>query len=156
MNGRAPLPASSVESLYEEYYALLRFLAAQRFQIPDDEINGLITEIFITFLERRTTVYEPKAWLVGAICHASRHYWRKHGKTDQLPVDYEQAVDQQDASDRVDAMALLARQSARCQELLKLRYLEGYSVAELAERLGTTPGYVKKLLHQCTMCARKS
>lgn len=156
MDGPAPLPASSVEALYEKYYALLQFLAGQRFQIPDDEINGLITEIFITYLERRMTVHNPKAWFVGAICHASRHYWRKHGKIEQLPLHYERAAEQEDAASRLDAMTLLARQSARCQELLKLRYLEGYSVAELAERLETTPGYVKKLLHQCTMCARKS
>jgi len=156
MDDPAPLPPSSVEALYGEYYALMRFLAGQRFQIPDDEINGLITEIFITYIERRSTVHSPKAWFVGAICHASRHYWRKHGKIEQLPLQYEQAIEPEDAASRLDALALLARQSVRCQELLTLRYLEGYSVAELAERLGTTPGYVKKLLHQCTVCARRA
>jgi len=152
----APVCASSpVDALYREYSPLLRFLATHRFQVPDDEAEGLIQEIFVCFLERRSTIINVKAWFVGSICHASRYYWRKHGRTDQLSEVYDATVSEDVTFHRIDADKILSEQTPRCRELLRLRYLNGYSIDELAAHLHTTPAYAKKLLHQCTMCARK-
>ena len=148
--------SSALDDLYREYSPLLRFLATQRFRVPDDEAQGLIQEIFICFLERHATITDMKAWFVGSICHASRYYWRKNGRTDQLPEYYDAGASEDDATmQRIDVQTILNGQTPRCRELLRLRYLDGYSIDELAAHLHTTYAYVKKLLHQCTACARK-
>jgi DNA-directed RNA polymerase specialized sigma24 family protein len=37
----------------------------------------------------------------------------------------------------------------KCRETLRLHYFEGYSAAETAVHLSTTPRYAEKLIHNC-------
>jgi RNA polymerase sigma factor (sigma-70 family) len=155
VNSRSTRP--TVEELYRHHYALLRHLAIGRFRVPEEDAYGLIQEIFIAYIERAATVENPRSWLVGSICHASRHYWRKYGRYDQLPENFEQAatVDvRHESVVRLDLQTLMRRQTSRCRELLSLRYVLGCSIDEVAEHFRTTSGYVRKLLHQCTVRAR--
>jgi DNA-directed RNA polymerase specialized sigma24 family protein len=45
--------------------------------------------------------------------------------------------------------------TARCQIALRLRYLEGYSVPEVAAELRTSQKYAQKLISRCLRQARR-
>src|SRR5262245_30363582 len=66
--------------LYRELRGLLAFLAARRFGVPPDEAEELVHDVFAAYLRRQPAVHDLRAWFVGAICHASRHYWRKQAR----------------------------------------------------------------------------
>ena len=100
-------------------------------------------------------VRDPKRWLIGAVCHASRGYWRMVGKTDPLPPNIDDFADPRPSDteeaivDRVTIAAAINQLGTKCREVLRLFYAEGYSANEIAEILDTTPGYVMQLLHNC-------
>ena len=45
--------------------------------------------------------------------------------------------------------------TSRCQLALRLHYLDGYSIPEIAAQLHITPAYAKKLVARCLRQARE-
>jgi RNA polymerase sigma factor (sigma-70 family) len=143
--------------LYEANLGLLVSLAVRKFQVPYGDAEGLAHEVFLSYLKRRNEIRELHKWMIGAICNASRHYWRKHDRNfDQL--DEESASIAADPISahvmdwlpaRIAAGEALAVLSPRHQHILRLRYYEGYSVPEIAEELGVTAKYAQKLVIKC-------
>src|SRR5688572_3637691 len=86
------------EAIYEQYFDLLVQIAAYKFQVPDSEAETLVHDVLITYLRKSNDVIELRSWLIGAICHASRHYWRLNGRI----IDAEDFID----FDRVDPASL--------------------------------------------------
>lgn len=162
----APLTSSQLddqhfEAVYEQYFPLLMQIAMFKFQVPDAEAEGLVHDVLMSYLKKASSVLELRPWLIGAICYASRHYWRLNGRN---VADPDVALDRADpASLRiVDSLPdqLAARQaleclSPRCQEVLHLRYFEGHTVAEIATRLGVKTKYAQKLITKCLRRAER-
>src|SRR4029079_3127976 len=102
-----------------------------------------------------------RAWLVAAICNASRHYWRTQGRAEQLPDDYVEHSDPgSDAPPEERALEMTVRQALqylqpRCRETLWLHYFEGRSAADVARELHTTPRDAEKLIHNCLKRVRE-
>jgi len=142
-----------VEDTYTGQSARLRQIVEKKFNIPPPDAEAIVNDVFTSYLTRRERVRDAKKWLVGAVCHASRAYWRAAAKTSQLPLDAADYIDDHASGlesriiDRVTMSAALNRLSPRCRETLRMYYAEGYSTREIAERLGTTTGYVVQLLH---------
>ncbi len=140
--------------VYEENFGLLVSLAVRKFQVPFGDAEGLAHEVFLSYLKRRKEIRELHKWLIGAICNASRHYWRKHDRSiDQLDdesssiqVDPVSAHVVEWLTARIAAGEALAVLSPRYQHILRLRYYEGYSIPEIAEELGVTAKYAQKLV----------
>jgi RNA polymerase sigma factor (sigma-70 family) len=134
---------------------LLREIAEKKFRVPPDEAEALVNDVFIAYLLRVQHVRNPEKWLVGAVCHASRGYWRRELRTEPLPRDLREHVDpgSLDAEDRLVSkltVALaLSHLGERCRRALRMYYLDGYSMAEMAKHLNTTPGYAAQILHEC-------
>ncbi|HEV3484983.1 MAG TPA: sigma-70 family RNA polymerase sigma factor [Vicinamibacterales bacterium] len=159
-----PSPASAaddVEALYVEHRSLLLYVASRKFRIPEGDAENLIQEVFLSFLQTGTKIDNVRAWLVAAMCNASRHYWRASGRTESLPEDF---------SDHSDPLSLgLADQFAtkmtvhqalnylqpRCRETLWLHYFEGRSAGDVARELETTNRYAEKLIHNCLKRVRE-
>ncbi|HEX2060828.1 MAG TPA: sigma-70 family RNA polymerase sigma factor [Thermoanaerobaculia bacterium] len=162
----APLTSSRLddqhfEAVYEQYFPLLMQIAVFKFQVPDAEAEGLVHDVLMSYLKKSATVLELRPWLIGAICYASRHYWRLNGRN---VTDPEIALDRADpASLRiVDSLPdqLAARQALeclapRCQQVLHMRYFEGCTVAEVASRLGVKTKYAQKLITKCLRRAER-
>ncbi len=152
----------TVEDDYKQHAPLLREIAEKKFNIPPSDAEGLVNEVFTAYLLGRTVVRDSKKWLIGAICHASRAWWRAAAKTTSLPPDVADYVDPISGGletrivDRVTMAAALRKIDPKCREVLDLYYGHGYSAAEIAKRLGTTTGYVMQLLHTCRKRARKA
>ena len=102
-----------------------------------------------------------RAWLVAAICNASRHYWRTQGRAEQLPENFiehsdpgSQALPERFALEMTVRQALQYLQP-RCRETLWLHYFEGRSAADVARELETTTRYAEKLIHNCLKRVRE-
>src|SRR5215213_11202815 len=121
--------------IYEEHFEFLVGIAVQKFRVPDTEAETLAHEVFLTYLRKAHTIYDLRAWLVGAICHASRHYWRLNRRL--VAAENPMELDRMDPAstrildslpDQLAAREALECLSPRCQEILRLRYFEGCTI----------------------------
>ena len=69
------------EAVYEQYFGLLVQIAVFKFRVPESEAEALVHDVLISYLRKSATVLDLRSWLIGAICYASRHYWRLNGRT---------------------------------------------------------------------------
>lgn len=146
---------AQVTAAYHEHYRVLEYVALQKFRIPDEDVRGLIHEVFVAFIKARNKVYDERAWLVGAMCNHCRLYWRAHGRDAvALPLDEEGACDAEDVAKRVDVSTVLRRLPRRCREILHLRFFEEYSSEEIANHFATTVQYARKMVYRCVCAAR--
>lgn len=161
-----PLPAiepqpDAIGELYVRHRTLLLHVGCRKFRVPESEAEGLIQEVFLSFMTTTTRIENIKAWLVAAMCNASRHYWRVRGRTEGLPEDFDDHSDPS-ANDIAEKMAVVItmRQALdylphRCRETLYLHYYEGLSANEVARSLDTTSRYAEKLIHNCLKRVRE-
>jgi len=142
------------EELYAEHFDFLVAVAIRKFRVPECDAESLAHEVFLSFLRRSDEVREVHAWMLGAICHASRYYWRQNGRMIE-PLDDDQAFERPDPTttrildslpDQIAARQALEGLMTRDQEILKMRYFEGCSIVEIGDRLGVKPKYAQKLL----------
>ena len=153
--------ADDVEALYLEHRSLLLYVASRKFRIPECDSENLIQEVFLSFLQSGTKIDNVRAWLVAAMCNASRHYWRAQGRTESLPEDISDHSDpashglaDQFATQMTVRQALQYLQP-RCRETLWLHYFEGRSAGDVARELETTNRYAEKLIHNCLKRVRE-
>ena len=150
------------EAVYVKYFPLLAQIAVYKFQVPDADAEALVHDVLISYLRKSEDIVELRPWLIGAICYASRHYWRLNGRTSGAEAEV--------VGDRVDPASLrildslpdqLAAREAleclapRCRAILQMRYFEGCTVAEVASRLGVKTKYAQKLITKCLRRAER-
>ena len=143
--------------LYERNVDVLIAVAIRKFQVPAVDAEALAHEVFLSYLKRKDDIRDLHKWLLGAICNASRYYWRQHGRNIEQ-LDTELAAERPDPASRniletlparIAAGEALAGLSPRYRHILHLRYFEGYSIIEIAEHLGVTAKYAQKLVTKC-------
>jgi RNA polymerase sigma factor (sigma-70 family) len=142
------------EELYAEHFDFLVAVAVRKFRVPESDAESLAHEVFLSFLRRSEKVLNIHSWMLGAICHASRYYWRQNGRVIE-PLDDEKAFERPDPAttrildslpDQIAAREALEGLRPRDQEILRMRYFEGCSIVEIAGRLGVKAKYAQKLL----------
>lgn len=153
--------ADDIEATYIEHQKLLLFVACRKFRIPESDAENLIQDVFLSFMQTGTKIDNVRAWLVAAMCNASRHYWRAQARTESLPDDFNEHSDpgSHGLADEF-AKKLTLRQALdylqpRCRETLWLHYFEGRSAADVARELETTNRYAEKLIHNCLKRVRE-
>lgn len=161
-----PVPPPSPEpdeigDLYIKHRPLLLHIACRKFRVGEPDAESLLQEVFLSFMTTTTKVENIKAWLVAAMCNASRHYWRGQGKTESLPENFDDHSDPKSHSiaDQV-AIEITLRQALdylqpRCRDTLFLHYFEGRSAVDVAKELETTSRYAEKLIHNCLKRVRE-
>lgn len=150
---------AAADEIYTHHAPLLRKIAAFKFKVPSEDVDGLVHDVFAAYFANAPQVRDRRAYLVGTICNASRYYWRKRDAEREIfcsPPDCP-AVDEEIA-DSVSRKLLLAtlfsRLREQCRDLLRRYYLEGESSDSIAEKRETTRDYVLVLLHNCRKQAR--
>lgn len=150
------------EAVYVQYFDLLMQISIFKFQVPHSDAEALVHDVLMSYFRKARTVIDLRPWLIGAICYASRHYWRLNGRI--VAVDADEKFERADpASLRiVDSLPdqLAAREALEClkprwQQVLRMRYFEGCTVAEIAQRLGIKPKSAQKLISQCLRRAER-
>jgi RNA polymerase sigma factor (sigma-70 family) len=132
---------------------LKSILAFQR--IPPEDAEDLIQEALVAAILRWDSILDPESWLFGAlryrcsIYRRSRRVLRRRLTLVPYPVldaIVESETPPQEREDLVrdvyQASVYLGRQH---QAILRLRYRLGFSVEEIADRLGYRPASVRKL-----------
>ncbi len=152
---------ADVESLYVQHRTLLLSVACRKFSVPEADAEGLLQEVFLSFLQTGAQIDNVRSWLVAGICNASRHYWRSQGRSESLPEDYLERSDPgSDSLPEKRAMEMTIQQALgylqpRCRETLRLHYFDGRSASEVAAELDTTTRYAEKLIHNCLKRVRE-
>jgi len=158
-----PVDENVFARIYEENCGLLVSLAVRKFQVPAVDAEGLAHEVFLSYLRHADEVRDLHHWLIGAICNASRYYWRKHGRNVEQ-LDTEVAATRPDPRlrnvlvdlpDNIALAEVLDRMPPRWAHILRLRYFEGYSIKEIAEQQGVTSKYMQKLVAKCLQRAQE-
>ena len=143
------------DALYDEHFHLLVGIAIDRFHIEEGEAKTLAHEVFLALFLKAEKVRDVRSWLVGAIFNASKQYLRRRSHDVALPPEILNEPDPKlihisdVLPDQIAAREAFACLSARCQLALRLRYLEGYSIPEIAVELRTTPRYAQNLVTRC-------
>ena len=148
------------EALYAQESDFLFSVAVRKFRVPESEAETLVHEVFLGYLKHLPEIREVRGWLLGAICNASRYYWRSNGRMVSGEEQFDR-IDPQSANileslpDQLAAREALACLPPRCQEVLRMRYFDGCSIAEIAERLSLTTKYTQKLVTKCLRRAER-
>lgn len=147
------------DAAYNAHVPLMVGMAVERFKISQTDAQTLAHQIFLVYFLKPDDIRDLRAWFVGAMSNACRHYLRTRARDVALPPEI---VNQPDPEFPVDRLPnhVVARQAfrcltSRCQLALQLHYLEGYSIPEIAAQLHITPAYAKKLVSRCLQQARE-
>ena len=157
----AATAAPDLGALYEEHRDLLLHIACRKFRVPEQDAESLMQEVFVAYIEAGSAIENTRGWLVGAMCNASRYYWRVQAKSESLPDDISQQSDPQTNGLAEQFATTLTLQKAmrylqpRCRETLYLHYFEGRSASDVARQLDTTNRYAEKLIHNCLKRVRE-
>jgi RNA polymerase sigma-70 factor (ECF subfamily) len=131
-----------------------------------DATDEVVQETWLTAV-RRLRAFDPKRgtfldWLRGIAANVLRTRWRnlrlRNGQvlpiSAQLPVatPADAALDQQDRAERI--AHALARLPDRQEAVLRAKYLDGRTVADIAAEWGETPKAVESLLTRARQAFR--
>jgi RNA polymerase sigma factor (sigma-70 family) len=147
---------------YDLYAPLLRKIAVKKFRIPPADVDALVHDVFITYYANPREVHALEPYLVGAICNAARHYWRRADAADALfcsdssyaatPGD---AIVEEVSRKRLLAK-ILARIGGRCRDIMVRYYVHGESTRTIAAALQLKPTTIRIFLSRCRRHALSS
>ncbi|MEK6373627.1 MAG: sigma-70 family RNA polymerase sigma factor [Acidobacteriota bacterium] len=132
----------------------------RKFGISRGDVDALVHDVFATYLANPDNVRDLHAYLIGAICNASRQHVRRDSSERQLFCG--KAVCAATPNDElIDGVvrnlvisATLARLGPSCRDTLQRFYLSGETAPAIAESRNTTANYIRRLLHFCRSRAR--
>ena len=149
------------DAAYNENVPLMIGVAVERFHISESDAQTLAHQIFLVYFMKPEDIRDARAWFVGAICNSSRQYLRTRARHVELTPAIFNYPDPEFASiidslpDQLSARQVINCLTSRCQVALRLRYLEGYTIPEIAALLRTTRAYAQKLVSRCLRQARE-
>lgn len=149
------------ESVYEQLLPVMVGVAVGRFGIAQTDAETLAHEVFVDFMQKHERVNDIRSWLVASIYRASLYYLRCRSRTEPLPPAFDESPDprslrtQEAWPDCLAARQAFECTTLRCQLALRLRYLEGYTIPEIATELKTTERYAAKLVGECLRQANR-
>jgi RNA polymerase sigma factor (sigma-70 family) len=147
------------DAVYAGYRTLLRRLAIRKFNVPPRDAEDLVQDVFATYIANASRVRDVRAYLIGAICNAARHYRRREEASPfcdatPLPTASDEAL-AEDVSRSLTLAAALGQLGPRCQETLKRFYLLGEKAVDIARSRSQSANYISRLLNYCRNKARE-
>lgn len=151
-----PLVRETLEELLPRVRPRLKQILA-RYRVPPHDAEDLLQEAFIATYRKWETIQDPEAWLLITLRNRCVIYWRKRRASLYNAVDMAildllaepVAAPQEREELHWDLEHLLRGLSARCRELLHLRYKLGYDSREIAEAMGYHQSSVRKVSRRC-------
>ena len=141
---------SAFELLVKRYEHRVFRLAGRFFRRPE-EIEDVAQETFLT-VWRKLGTYRAKApfehWLTRVCLNCCYARFRKRRPEDTGFTDLEPAIEDRDPGTRIDARRLLASLEPEDRFVLQLLHGEGWSAAEIADKLGWSRSKVKVRAHR--------
>lgn len=144
-------------ALYDQSYAGLHAYALWRCGGLRDRAEDAVQETWLHAV-RRLKDFDPErasfaGWLRGIAANLLRNRFRRDAVRRTLPLDGESvAPDHRAAAERV--AAALSALPPRCEMVLRAKYLDGQSMAEIAAATGETIKAVESLLSRARQAFR--
>lgn len=145
--------------LYERYARMVHGVLLAK--VPVDDVEDLVQDVFIRALRRVSTLRNREsfgAWLAAIARNMANDYHRRSAPEEQLDDSISDKEPPRKASDHYSSTAdrasgLAALDAIRSlpdvyREPLILRFVEGMTGPEIAERTGLTHGSVRVNLHR--------
>ena len=151
-----------VDAAFDEVVARLEKSARQylrRHRLPPEDSEDILQETLLIYLIKHDEIYNPEAWLRGALRKRCQFYWRRRQR-DLLRLVDAGVLDALAASSSGPALAehddvnvhlgrALDSIPPRCRQLLKLRYGQDCDPQEAAAQLGYRPSGAYKIFERC-------
>ena len=128
------------EALYEMLGGALQGVLTRKFGIPRVDAEWLVCEVFMVFSMLDPAPPDARSWLIAGACRRAKEYLKMRGLTagqDESEETVERLLR------RDEALALL---SERARRVLRLRFDERKTYAEIAAELGVTVRSAKRIV----------
>lgn len=161
-------PAPHGDTVSAAFYAyarpLYRYILDKVGDVPlAEDLTSTVFFKALRWVQRDRSTESVRGWLYATARTTIAEYWRGLGQHPLLSLEAAEDVlaDQlASAGDHADARArllpLLWRLSTRERDVLILRYLRGYSTAEIGRTLGVNVAYVRQLHRRALRHAAQS
>lgn len=152
--------------IYDEYSPLL-YRYAMRLLGDQDVAEECVAETFSRFLQALRGGGGPKRHLKAYLFRVAHNwitdYYRRHQPVESLDAWSQPLTDDDPSPEEIAAgrwqqeqvRGLLARLTPDQRQVIVLRFLEGWSLAEVAEALDKPVGAVKALQHRALAALRR-
>lgn len=165
-DGLRALDAQTISEVHNRYYpAIYRYL---RYRLGDElAAEDLSAEVFVRLLEALHVGRGPnnnlRGWLMGTAAHIANDYYRKHYAhtvvelNDGLEVDFAHDLlsAAEDSEHRRMVSASIQKLTEEQQQVLALRFGNGYSLEETAEVMGKKANAIKALQFRALEALRR-
>ncbi len=150
-----------VQSTFDDAVARLEKSGREylrRHRLPPEDADDILQQTLLTFLIKHDEIYNPEAWVRGALRKRCQFYWRRRQKSlltlvDSSILDALPSPVRPDQSEQGDMQRDLGRAldaiPPRCRQLLKLRYGQDCNPQEAAAALGYRPSGAYKIFERC-------
>ncbi|HEX8142019.1 MAG TPA: sigma-70 family RNA polymerase sigma factor [Pyrinomonadaceae bacterium] len=135
--------------LYELYGPMVHGILLAR--VHWNDVDDLVQDVFLHAFKRLHTLRDDNAfggWLAMITRNRAIDYHRRAREMAELPLDLAQAESGALDAEASEAMALIRTLPEAYRETLMLRFVEGMTGPEIAERTGLTPPSVRVNLHR--------
>jgi RNA polymerase sigma-70 factor, ECF subfamily len=135
--------------LYELYGPMVHGILLAR--VPWNDVDDLVQDVFLHAFKRLNTLRDVNAfggWLAMITRNRAIDYHRRSREMEELPLDLAHKTGDGVDAEAAEAMALIRTLPETYRETLMLRFVEGMTGPEIAERTGLTPSSVRVNLHR--------
>ena len=149
-----PISRARVQTAYDGLSDTLRYIAERQFNIPTDDADELVHDVFLSFIRHHRTVADDAGWLTQATRNACVSWWRRFRPTDALSDSLLNPAP--DIAARLDLLRALAQITPRCRTVLWQRLIEDQTAEHIAWSCAgsTSGGYGRKLVYRCLKAFR--
>src|SRR5207245_1209045 len=75
------------DAAYNDHVPVMIGLAVDRFHVSESDAQTLAHQVFLAFFLKADDIRDHRAWFVGAISNACRHYLRTRSRDVELSAD---------------------------------------------------------------------
>ena len=141
--------------LYQLYARMVHGILLAR--VPYGEVDDLVQDVFLTALRKIDSLREAERfgpWLAMITRNRAMDYYRRTRETSELPETLAHHAPPQAEANEV--LALIGALPEAYREPLILRFVEGMTGPEIAERTGLAPASVRVNIHRGMKLLRAS
>ncbi|MAT44018.1 MAG: RNA polymerase subunit sigma-70 [Anaerolineaceae bacterium] len=156
----------ALSQIHDRYYPQIWRYVCFRLQ-DTHSCEDIVSEVFYRFLKtlktKKHTIKNLQAWLFGTTHHVVMDHWRKKYRKPEtdlnqdLPITNEESTEQEtEKTIRLENVKLLMKDlSEDYQQVLTLRFVNGFSLEETAKTMHKSVGAVKVLQYRAVQSLRK-
>ncbi len=133
--------------LYQQYARMVHGILLAR--VPYGEVDDLVQDVFLTALRKINALRDAERfgpWLAMITRNRAMDYYRRTRETSELPDDLAHAATPHAEANEV--LEIICELPEAYREPLILRFVEGMTGPEIAERTGLAPASVRVNIHR--------